>query len=78
MWLSLAFLMRGFRYWRGVADSQLKGMALGLTLVYLAVLIAAVVNSTFVQWAWTPVIGIIMGINEVILRKAGQEASVAS
>jgi O-antigen ligase len=77
MWLSFAFLVRGFRYWRSVADDRLRGVVLGFTLVYLAVLIAAVVNSTFVQWRWTPVIGIIMGINEVILMKSGQEASVA-
>jgi len=77
MWLSLAFLMRGFRYWRSVANSQLKGVVLGFTLIYLAVLIAAWVNSTFMRWYWTPVIGIIMGINEVILRKVGQEASGA-
>ncbi len=49
---------------------------LGFTLVYLAVLIAAVANSTFMQWRWTPVIGIIMGINEVILMKFRQEESV--
>ena len=50
---------------------------LGFTLVYLAVLIAAVVNSPFMEWRWTPVIGIMMGINEVILSRFGQEASVA-
>lgn len=77
MWLSLAFLIRGFRYWRSIADDRMRGVVLGFTLVYLAVLVAAVVNSTFMQWRWTPVIGIIMGINEVILRKAGQEESVA-
>jgi hypothetical protein len=54
----------------------MRGVVLGFTLVYLAVLIAAVVNSTFTRWYWTPVIGIIMGINEVILRKFRQEDSV--
>jgi O-antigen ligase len=77
MWLSLAFLIRGFRYWRSIANDRMRGVVLGFTLVYLAVLIAAVVNSTFTNWHWTPVIGIIMGINEVILRKVGQEASAA-
>jgi O-antigen ligase len=75
-WLSLAFLMRGFRYWRSVTNPQFKGVVLGFTLVYLAVLIAAWVNSTFMQWRWTPVIGIIMGINEIILLKFGQEESI--
>jgi len=68
MWLSLVFLKRGFGSWRSVVDDRLRGVVLGFTLVYLAVLIAAVVNSTFMQWRWAPVIGLIMGINEVILR----------
>ena len=76
MWLSFVFLMRGFRYWRGIASDRMRGVVLGFTLAYLAVLIAAVANSTFVQWRWTPVIGIIMGINEVILMKFRQEDSV--
>jgi O-antigen ligase len=77
MWLSVVFLMRGFRYWRSIPDDRMRGVVLGFTLVYLAVLIAAVTNSSFMQWRWTPVIGIIMGINEVILGKVGQGASVA-
>jgi len=76
MWLSIAFLMRGYRHWRSIADDRMRAVMLGFSLVYLAVLIAAVANSTFMQWRWTPVIGIIMGINEVILRKDGQEASI--
>jgi O-antigen ligase len=76
MWLSLAFLIRGFRYWRSIANDRMRGVVLGFTLVYLAVLIAAVVNSTFTRWYWTPVIGIIMGTNEVILMKFRQEDSV--
>jgi O-antigen ligase len=77
MWLSLAFLIRGFKFWRRVASDRMRGVVLGFTLVYLAVLIAAAVNSPFMQWRWTPVIGTIMGINEVILRKVRQEASIA-
>jgi hypothetical protein len=51
----------------------MRGVVLGFTLVYLAVLLAAVVNSPFMQWFWTPVFGIIMGINEVILKNFRQE-----
>jgi len=77
MWLSLVFLMRGFRYWRDIASGRMRGVVLGFTLAYLAVLIAAVANSTFVQWRWTPVIGIMMGINEVILMKFKHEDPAA-
>jgi hypothetical protein len=75
MGLSLVFLIRGFKYWRSVADIRFRGVVLGFAVAYLGVLIAAVVNSTFVQWRWTPVIGIIMGINEVVLIKFRQEES---
>lgn len=76
MWLSIAFLIRGFTSWQSITDNRMKAIFLGLTLVYLTVLIAAVVNSTFVQWRWTPVIGIMIGINEVILRFRQHESTV--
>ncbi len=76
MWLSLAFLSRGFRHWRTIANYRMRGVVLGFTLIYLAILVAAVFNSTFMRWPWTPVIGIMMGVNEVIIRKFGQETSV--
>jgi O-antigen ligase len=76
MWLSLVFLYRGFKYWRSIASDHMRGIVLGFTLLYLAVLIAAVTNSTFMQWAWTPVIGIIMGTNEIVLVKFRQEEVV--
>jgi O-antigen ligase len=77
MWLSLAFLIRGFRYWRSIANDRMRGVVLGFSLVYLAVLIGELVNPTFMQGNWAPVIGSIMGINEVILRKVRQETSIA-
>lgn len=77
MWLSFVFLRRGFRYWRDVVSDRLRGVVLGITLTYLIVLIAAVANSTFMQWRWTPVLGIMMGINEAILREFGHEDSDA-
>lgn len=75
LWLSFAFLIRGFRYWRSITNDRMRGVVLGFTLVYLAVLIAAVVNSTFQQWFWTPVIGIIIGVNEVILTNYREKES---
>jgi hypothetical protein len=72
MWLSLAFLRRGIRYWRLIPDSQMRGCVLGFTLTYLGVLIGAVVNPMLMQWFWTPVIGIMMGVNEVVLKKVAQ------
>jgi hypothetical protein len=69
MWLSIVSIIRGFRYWRHITDFQMRGIVLGFTLAYLGIIIAGIVNSVFVSWIWIPVIGIMMGINEVILRK---------
>ncbi len=72
-WLSAAFLIRGFGSWRRVANPRLKGVVLGLSLVYLVILISTMANGLFMQWNWTPVIGILMGTNEVILTRFRQE-----
>jgi O-antigen ligase len=69
MGLSIVFLIRGFKYWPLISDSRFKAYVLGFTLTYLGVPLGALVNPIFMQWYWTPVIGMIMGINEVVLRK---------
>ena len=73
MWLSIAFLVRGFKYWRRISDPQLRGIVLGFTLVYVGIFIAALVNRTFGSWNWTPILGIMMGVNEVAVNKFYQE-----
>jgi O-antigen ligase len=77
MGLSITFLIRGVRYWSSIADNWLKGIVLGYTLIYVVILIAAAVNSVFMQWNWTPVIGIIMGTNETIILRSKQWEPVA-
>jgi len=69
MWLSVSFLLRGLRNWRKVPGERLRAVVLGLTLVWLALLISGGANSHFALKYWTPVIGIVLGINEAILRK---------
>lgn len=69
LWMSLTFIIRGFMYWRKIMVTRLRAVVLGFTLSYIAILVAAVVNSTFMQWYWTPIIGIMMGINEVIIAR---------
>lgn len=77
IWLSLLSLIRGFKYWRIIPNNRFRGVVLGITLVYLAVMIAAITNSTFMQASWTPVIGIMLGINEIILAKFRHVVPVA-
>ncbi len=68
VWLSGLFLYRGFKFWRTLTHDQMKAVVMGNLLVYLAILIAAVANSTFMQWRWTPLLGMMFGVNEVIYR----------
>lgn len=68
IWISLHFLSRGFKYWRDVTNDRMKAVVLGSLLVYLTIIIAAYANSTFMQWRWTPLLGIMFGVNEVIYR----------
>ena len=66
--LSAVFVMRGLRKWRSIPDPKLQSIVLGFSLTYVVIFIAAVANSSFTQWRWTPILGIMMGINEVIFR----------
>lgn len=75
IWISLIFMIRGLEYWRYASSVQLKGIVLGFSLSYVAVFIMAIVNSSFVQWRWTPVLGIMMGVNEVIIQRFSVQAS---
>jgi O-antigen ligase len=77
MWLSFVFMLRGFRKWRKITDPKLQSAVLGFTLAYLAVFISSAVNSSFTQWQWTPVLGIILGVNEVIYKNQDQDSSIA-
>jgi hypothetical protein len=68
VWLSALFVARSFRNWRLPNDPTLRGIVLGFTLTYIGVFVGSIVNPMFMQWYWTPVIGIMMGANEAIIR----------
>ena len=69
VWLSVVFVARGLKYWRFVPDAQMGGAVLGFTLSYVGILFVAVVDPVFSQWYWTALLGIMMGMNEVIFRQ---------
>ena len=64
----LLALIRGYRNWRKVDDDFLKGTALGFTLALTALMLTALVSPVFMQWQTTPVIGLMIGCNEVIFQ----------
>jgi hypothetical protein len=73
VWLSLAFLVRGLRYWRSVRDSDMRAMVLGFTVTYLGVMLGAIVNPMLMQSFWIPVLGVMLGMTELAVRRAAKE-----
>jgi hypothetical protein len=73
--LSVLFVIRGLRHWRQ-ADIPLESAAmLSFSLLYVGLMAAAIVDPIFHQQFWTPIIGMMMGINEVIIRFNQPDAS---
>lgn len=66
-WLSVRFVWRGLRSWQSVADPFLRAIVFSSSLAYVGATVAALVNPIYMQWFWTPVIGIMMGASETIL-----------
>ena len=71
-WFTVAYLFRGYRFRTIIHDRVLAPLAFGFTLSYVAILIASIAEPTFMYWYWTPVLGVMLGINEVIYRLNGQ------
>ena len=74
LWFSVAYLVRGFVFGLTLQDPVLKGWVLGLTLGYIALLIAGAAGAELVGWHTTPVIGVMLGVNEVAI-KLGQQSA---
>jgi len=68
LWFSILFIWRGFRRWSKISDPYIGGAVLGFTLSYLSAFLAANLHPIFVTLFWTPLIGIMMGINEAIYK----------
>lgn len=65
----IIFAIRGFRYWRYIENPILAGTVLGFALTTVGILSSNIVAPIFMQWFWTPIIGVMMGVNEVIILK---------
>lgn len=68
MWLFYRFISRGFLNWRQISDPLYKSIMLSFFATIIGVLIATIVNPILNSTYWTPLIGIMMGMNEVILK----------
>lgn len=72
--LLCAFLLsigRGLRSWQKINNPNSQAILLSFSLTLVAIAIAAVVNPIYSSTYWVPLIAIILGLNEVILRKDG-------
>ena len=75
MWALFLFLKRGFQNWKRIPDPFMRGIALSFTVTILGVLIVTIVNPLFSVIYWTPVIAVLLGVNEVIFRLFIKESS---
>lgn len=68
MWLMIAFIARGFRRWHQITDEYLRSIVLGTTLAFLGLVIASILHPIFMTLFWSPLLGTMLGVNEVIYR----------
>jgi len=67
--ISLLVLGRGFKHWRHVPDPAMRSIVLGITFTYLGAFISGISEPRFMDWNWTPVLGIMIGVNEAIFKR---------
>jgi hypothetical protein len=68
MWFLLMFIKRAIQNWKLIPDPFLKGIVLSFAVTIVGVLVATIVDPIFAQDFWIPVIGIMLGMGEVIIR----------
>ena len=73
MWFILLFVKRGLQNWKRIPDPFLKGIVLSFIAMIPGILLASTIDPIFKQSWWTPVIGIMLGISEVILRMSNNQ-----
>jgi len=61
-------MYRGLRYWRRIPDAYLSGVTIGFTLAGIGFMMSALMNPVFMQWYSSPIIGLMLGGNELIFR----------
>ncbi len=66
------YLWRALKHWRGLPGPQTRGIVLGFALTFIGVVIGSIVNPIITQWGWTTALGIMWGISELIILKAGE------
>jgi len=68
MWLMVLAIVRGFDRWRKVKDGHLSSIVLGITLAFAGFIIASFLHPIYMTLYWSPLLGMMFGVNEVIYR----------
>jgi O-antigen ligase len=68
VWFSVLFLVRAYLLWPTIRDRVFKAIVLGFASCYVAILVVGIAAPVFMTWYWTPVLGVMLGINEVIYK----------
>jgi len=68
LWISVSFLVRGFRKWKKVPDPFFKAVCIGLILSYIGTLLSSVVEGLLCDWRGIIGVAIMWGTNEVIYK----------
>lgn len=72
LWFLIASTVRGFKNWNRIDNTFLKGAYIGFTLACIGFMLSALVNPVFMQWHSSPIIGVMLGSNELINRLNSQ------
>ncbi len=67
MWMMVWGAWRGLANWHRIAAPYWQSIVLGFTMAHLGMMLSAFVNPVFMQWHSTPLIGLVLGGNEMIL-----------
>jgi O-antigen ligase len=68
MWLMVLAIVRGFDRWRKVKDGHLSSIVLGISLAFAGFIIASFLHPIYMTLYWSPLLGMMFGVNEVIYR----------
>jgi hypothetical protein len=68
LWFFLRSVKRGFQNWKRIPDPFLKGIVLSFAATILSLQFSVFVAPVFTNSWWSPVIGVMLGVSEVIVR----------
>lgn len=70
----LSFIIRGFINWKKIADPTNNMLLLAITCAMLTIVIGANIHPFFMTLFWTPLIGVLLGLGELLIRFGVKES----